>query len=92
MNDVACLSFYPLKAVLISVLLAPDLKRSREASESWCPMCVVMNVHFSFLCCHSMHFLSGNLIFSLYFTVLWTFCSLRELVWACQTISKADIS
>lgn len=92
MNQVACLSFYPLKAVLIPVLLAPDLKRPGEVSGSWCPVCVVLNVHFSFLCCHSMQFLSGNLIFSLNFTQLWTFCPLRELVWACQTQSKADIS
>lgn len=92
MNQVACLSFYPLKAVLIPVLLAPDLKRPGEVSGSWCPMCVFLNIHFSFLCCHSMQFLSGNLIFFLNFTQLWTFCPLRELVWACQTQSKADIS
>lgn len=60
-----------------------------EASGSWCPMCVVLHIHFSFLCCHSMHFLSGNLIFSLNLTLLWTLCSSRVLVWACQTKSKA---
>lgn len=92
MNQVACLSFYPLKAVLIPVLLAPDLKHPGEVPGSRCPMCVVLNVHFSFLCCHSMQFLSGNLIFSLSFTQLWTFCPLRQLVWAYQTQSKADIS
>lgn len=39
----------------------------------------------SFLCCHLISFLSGNLIFFLNFTLLSTFSSLRELVWTYHT-------
>lgn len=49
---------YLLKSILMSLMLAQDLKHPREELRSWCQMRTVPYVHFVFVCYHTVPFLS----------------------------------
>lgn len=55
-NVIAFFCLYPMKTGLIPLLFIPDLKCPREELGSWCQICIVLYIHFVFICYHSVPF------------------------------------